>query len=73
MKIETKYEINQKVWFIYESKAFEKPIHSIKIEIESNNIILKYWFNTNNEGSYNFISLYETQVFESKQVLIDNL
>ena len=74
MKIETKFNAGDKVWFIHESKAIEKEVHSIKIEIEKSETFINYFINMSEvDGAFNFNLLKENQLFTSKQSLIDNI
>lgn len=39
MKIETIFNVNDNVWFIHESKAKECKVHSLKVDVSSDNSI----------------------------------
>ena len=71
MKIETKYNINQAVWFIEGGKVVEDTI--LKIEYTINNKSeeeIKYWFENGMDfgyrGSY-YRVFNESQVFATKE------
>lgn len=80
MKIETKYNINQAVWFIEGGKVVEDTI--LKIEYNINNKSeeeIKYWFEPftrlGNVGYYEsgYRVFYENQIFATKEELINSL
>jgi len=73
MKIETKFNPDQKVFFLKDSKLFEKEIHSINTESKPNNTSVIYWFNLSTDEKTDFKSVSESMIFESKQEFLDQL
>jgi len=61
----TKYDINQKLWFIQDDKVVEQPVRVIEI----NSVSTKYTMS--GEGVKN--KRYENQLFPTKKDLINSL
>jgi len=73
MKIETKYEVGQKVFYLEGTKLVEDTIHSIKIEVTKDKIEIKYWFFDENKITDRFQSRLEELVFFSKLQFLNQL
>ena len=72
MKAETKFNINDECVIIEKGKLLYLKVHSIKIEIENNNIIkTTYWFFTEPDRICH--SRKENEVWKSKDEFINNL
>lgn len=69
MTIETKYNYNDKVFFLNNNKVVEGIIKKISI-LTDNTIEVRYRVSYD---SYKFKSLKEEQVFNTKQELLDSL
>jgi hypothetical protein len=68
MKIETKYDIGQEVWFLYYGKIFKDIItHRMTIAIgnQRDNVVIY--------RSRNFNNLAEYELFPTKEELLKNL
>lgn len=71
MNVETKFNLDQELYFLDEKTqkiACEKS-HRCDIEVEDGKITIKYWFKPNN----NYQIVNEIRVFASRQELIDSL
>jgi hypothetical protein len=76
MKIETKFEVGQKVCFLKGSKLIQKPIHSINIELREKETEIKYWFKNQNPfevGGYEFESIDESMIFANRDEFFNQL
>jgi len=74
MKIETKFEVGQKVCYLKGVKINEAPIHSIKVEIEKENKINTiYFFRHEKNGVANFDVIDDEKVFETKEEFLNQL
>lgn len=77
MKIETKFNVGDEVFLLVGSKLTIKKIHSVKVEIEKDNIPeVKYWFKVESQsesGGYRFETKTEDQIFATKAVFLDQL
>ena len=71
MNVETKFNLDQELYFLDEKTqkiTCEKP-YRIDTESEKTKVTIKYWFKPNND--YQIIN--EIRVFASRQELIDSL
>jgi len=73
MKIETKYSVNDKVWFYLNGKAVEAPIYRVEVEVYENSTNVKYMVNVGTTAGIKFELVKEELVFADKQSLIDSL
>lgn len=71
MKIETKFEVGQKVFILIGTKLIEKEIHSIKAEIEKDDKITINIFFFDENG--NCILKNESEVFATKDEFFKQL
>lgn len=70
MKIETEFDVYQKVWFMRNNKCENLPIIEIQIRVtEKHSPRIDYFFQTE-DGT---ISVYEGKVFATKEELINSL
>lgn len=74
MKIETKYDINQKVWFIDNNAVTNLSISEINITIKSKKPSIRYTI-VRPIGNNGIIEIKkdEFQIFATKEELIDSL
>ena len=67
MQIETKFNINDKLWFIDgQGKILEVRINSIDIKV-SNKTVIEYRISPTSESSYTFNCIKEHQLYKTKQ------
>ena len=67
MQIETKFNINDKLWFIDgQGKILEVIINSIDIKVRDKTVI-EYRIRPTSESSYTFTGIYENQLYKTKQ------
>lgn len=66
MKIETKYDMGQEVWFMYKLKPFCAKITSLTVYTH-NRMVIEYFF----EEPFTFVR--EEYIFRTKQELLDSL
>ena len=77
--IETKFNRTDKVWVLHNGKAKEYPIHSIKIEIGSDDkVSVMYTLDTTPvieaiKASFDCKSFYEKECFATREKLIESL
>lgn len=69
MKIETKYDINQEVWAVFEDKVQKGNILRIKIHVSDTKTVVHYEVKFL-QSSWTY---YDNQIFATKEELIDNL
>ena len=70
MTIETQYNINSTIYFLYNNKVWEGTIKRISIIVENNSIVITYKVQYND---WKYKSLKENQVYSTKQELLDSL
>ena len=73
MKIETKYSVNDIVWFYLNGKAIEAPIYKVDIEVYEKSTNVRYMINVGTSGAIKFEMVKEEFAFETKQELIKSL
>ena len=74
MKVETKFNPNDKVWFIKNSKAIHAPIDSIKILVDNKNVLkIENFINSGTKEKYECSIVEDQFCFKTRQELIDNL
>ena len=73
MKIETKYSVNDTVWFYLNGKAVEAPIYRVDVEVYENSTNVRYMVNVGTTAGIKFELVKEELVFADKQSLIDSL
>ena len=73
MKIETKYSVNDMIWFYLNGKAIEAPIYKIDVEVYENLTTVRYMINVGTSGAVKFEMVKEEFTFETKQELIKSL
>lgn len=66
MKIETKYNIGDEVWFMYKLKPFCAKITSLTVYTQ-NRLVIEYFF----EEQLTFVR--EERIYRTKQELLDSL
>ena len=67
MQIETKFSIDDKLWFIDgQGKILEVIINSIDIKV-SNKTVIEYRIRPTSESSYTFTGIYENRLYNTKQ------
>ena len=67
MQIETKFNINDKLWFIDgQGKILEVIINSIDIKVRDKTVI-EYRIRPTSESSYTFTCIKENQLYKTKQ------
>ena len=77
MQIETKFNINDKLWFIDgQGKILEVVINSIDIKVSDKIIrnghfetitVIEYRIRPTSESSYTFTGIYENRLYKTKQ------
>jgi len=72
MTIETKYNINDAVWFFYNNKAECKPIWNIDVSISKSSASVTYVF-FEERGSDNHKHIMEKHCFPNKEALLQSL
>jgi H2-forming N5,N10-methylenetetrahydromethanopterin dehydrogenase-like enzyme len=73
MKIETKYAVNDMIWFYFNGKVIEAPIYKVDIEVYENLTTIRYMINVGTSGAIKFEMVKEEFAFETKQELIKSL
>jgi hypothetical protein len=73
MKIETKYSVNDMIWFYLNGKAIEAPIYKVDVEAYENLTTVRYMINVGTSGSVKFEMVKEELTFDTKQELIKSL
>ncbi len=73
MKIETKYSVNDMIWFYFNGKVIEAPIYKVDIEVYENLTTIRYMINVGTSSAIKFESVKEEFAFETKQELIKSL
>jgi len=71
MNIQTKFNISDDLWFIYDNSVKKMNVHSINIIVTPTKDIIFYIFNDNRD-SY-LCQVNEDSCFGTKQELLDNL
>ena len=67
MQIETKFNIDDKLWFIDgQGKILEVIINSIDIKVR-NKTVIEYRIRPTSESSYTFTGIYENRLYKTKQ------
>lgn len=69
MKINTKFDVGDRVFFMNDNKVCETNIERITITTKEDNIEIKYLVKV----SYGYESLLESKVFTTKQELLNTL
>lgn len=70
MKIETKYDLGESVWIMYENNPVQLPVFDIRFD----NRGVFYGFSTGRSGVVCFPHIVKEEcVFKTKQSLIDSL
>lgn len=69
MKIETKFDVGDEVWFMYQNKCYGNVIAAIRIYIGSDGYTIEYLFNTTNGDVWKD----EISLFSTKEELINSL
>jgi len=74
MKIQTKFDTNQPVFFLYKNKVIESNIDSITITIDIHDRI-KYVYTIKETAKSEFSTsrFNENELFSTKQLLLDSL
>ena len=75
MKIETKFNVGDKLWFIDgQGKLLEVIINNIDIKVSGNinsalepNIVIEHRIRPTSESSYTFTGIYENRLYKTKQ------
>lgn len=71
MKIETKFEINQIVYYLFDNKVTSSPVREIHISVYKSELLqIKYFVTDGNGGIRN---LSEDVLFSSKEKLKNSL
>lgn len=70
MNIETQYNINNTVYFIHNNKIWEGTVKKITITVENNSLVISYKVQY---SDWRYKSLKESQVYNTKQELLDSL
>jgi hypothetical protein len=73
MKIETKYSVNDTVWFYLNGKAVEAPVYKVDVEVYENSTNVRYMVNVGTSAGIKFEMVKEEFVFVNKQSLVDSL
>jgi len=73
MKIETKYSVNDMIWFYLNGKVVEAPIYKVDIGVYESYTTIQYMVNVGISGNIKFESVKEELSFENKQELIKSL
>lgn len=70
MNIETRYNINNTVYFIHNNKVWEGTIKKITITVEHNSLSITYKVQY---SDWKYKSVKESQAYNTKQELLDSL
>lgn len=73
MTIETKFNIDQEVWFIMKNKPQVAKVKAIGYYLENLPSEIKYWIDKNPCGSQYTTCFYESDLFPSKESLLKSL
>ena len=73
MEIETKYSVNDMIWFYLNGKAIEAPIYKVDVEAYENLTTVRYMINVGTSGNIKFEMVKEELTFDTKQELIKSL
>jgi len=73
MKIETKYSVNDMIWFYLNGKVVEAPIYKVDIGVYESYTTIQYMVNVGISGNIKFESVKEELSFDTKQELIKSL
>ena len=73
IKIETKYDINQEVWFIENNKVVTDIIETVSILKQEDSLQIFYYFKNNNPPVHWERKKIEDKVFATKEELIQSL
>lgn len=73
MKIETKYSVNDMIWFYLNGKAIEASIYKIDVEVYDKSTSVRYMINVGTSGNIKFEMVKEELAFDTKQELIKSL
>jgi hypothetical protein len=73
MKIETKYSVNDMIWFYLNGKVVEAPIYKVDIGVYESYTTIQYMVNVGISGNIKFESVKEELAFDTKQELIKSL
>lgn len=74
MKIETKYSVNDMIWFYLNGKAIEASIYKVDVEVYEKSTTVRYMINVGGtSGNIKFESVKEELTFDTKQELIQSL
>ena len=73
IKIEIKYDINQEVWFIENSKVVTDIIETVSILKQEDSLQIFYYFKNNNHPVHWERKRIEDEVFATKEELIQSL
>ena len=73
MKIETKYSVNDMIWFYLNGKAIEAPIYKVDVEVYEKYTNVRYMVNVGTSAGIKFEIVKEEFVFINKQSLVDSL
>lgn len=72
MQIETKFNVRDEVFVMFNNTIYQSKIHTIDIRIYSEGVIIKYAILTSQEG-YSYGNITEDKVFSTKQELLNSL
>jgi hypothetical protein len=70
MNIETRYNINNTVYFLHNNKVWEGTVKKISITVENNSLVIVYKVQYND---WKYKSLKQSQAYNTKQELLDSL
>jgi len=73
MTIETKYNVDDSIWFIYENKAKEAKISVVQATVRSNKIEIEYYVNVGTKENYKTEIVKENNCYYTREELINNL
>jgi hypothetical protein len=74
MKIETKYDINQEVWFIEDNKVKNEAILKLSFTKDGSNESVIYYFKEKQKSMVNWERIKkEDEIFATKEELINSL
>lgn len=70
MNIETRYNINNTVYFLHNNKVWEGTVKKITITVENNSTVISYKVQY---SDWKYKSLKESQAYSTKQELLNSL